>query len=116
MKYMVDGNTHGLAKGLRKAVTDCKTDTEMIRGDDDQRIGISDARILKFLLSRKGALTPLSSNTDEITLITSDTDFAEYCQEFGIPYIKEENPETKNFEEIAERVTEKLRGASTPPE
>jgi len=47
-------------------------------GNEDSRVRISDPKIVKFLESQKGLMT----------LITMDSELAEYCSKFGIPVIR----------------------------
>jgi len=78
MKYMTDANLSGLAKELRKKGIDCETVHKLIMNNEDSRVQIKDPQILKFLRGQD----------KKITLITLDTELAEYCKTFDIPSIR----------------------------
>jgi len=78
MRYMTDAHLSGLAKELRNVGVDCQTVHKLMLGHEDSRVKISDPDIVKFLESQK----PL------VTLITMDSELAEYCSKFGIPVIR----------------------------
>lgn len=78
MKYVTDANVSGLAKELREKGIDCQTIHKLMKGTEDSRIPIRDPEIVKFLREKKGT----------ITLITSDSELSEYCNNDGIPCIR----------------------------
>jgi hypothetical protein len=78
MKYMTDANISGLAKELNAQGIDCQTVHEIMMNKNDTRIQIKDPEIVKFL----------HSQNKKITLITLDTELAEYCRAFDIPCIR----------------------------
>ncbi len=78
MKYMTDANVSGLSKELRERGIDCETVHKLILNSEDSRIKITDPEIIKFLRGKKGS----------ITLITLDSELAEYCSIDGIPCIR----------------------------
>jgi len=78
MRYMTDAQLSGLAKELRAVGVDCQTVHKLMLGHEDSRVKISDPEIVKFLESQKGLMT----------LITMDSELAEYCSKFGIPVIR----------------------------
>ncbi len=78
MKYMTDANVSGLSKELRERGIDCETVHKFILNSEDSRVKITDPEIIKFLRGKKGS----------ITLITLDSELAEYCSIDGIPCIR----------------------------
>lgn len=78
MKYMTDAHLSGLAKELKEKGVDCDTVHKMMLGTEDSRIKISDPEIVKFLAERQGG----------VTLITLDSELAEYCSKLGIPCVR----------------------------
>ena len=100
MKYMVDNNVNGLAKKLKLNEIDCETSTKLIRGDEDSSLSISDPKIFRFLLDAK----------HPITLITADHDLADYCNEFQIPVMLVDKPESPaDFDKLAIELSNKLK-------
>ncbi len=78
MRYMTDAMLSGLAKELRAKGIECETLHKLILGTEDSRISIKDPRILEFLI-----------NSDKsITLITTDSELADYCKLHAIPCIR----------------------------
>ena len=57
---------------------DCQTVHKLMLGHEDSRVKISDPEIVKFLESQKRL----------VTLITMDSELAEYCSKFGIPVMR----------------------------
>ncbi len=78
MRYMTDAHLSGLAKELREKGIDCETVHMMILGNEDSRVSISDPEIVKFL----------AAQSKSVTLITLDSELAEYCSTFGIPVVR----------------------------
>ncbi len=78
MKYMTDANVSGLSKELKAIGIDCDTVHKLILDNEKSQIQITDPEIIKFLRGRKGS----------ITLITLDSELAEYCRIDGIPCIR----------------------------
>jgi hypothetical protein len=78
MKYMTDANISGLSKELKAQGIDCQTVHELMMNSNDTRVQIKDPEILKFL----------HAQNKSITLITLDTELAEYCRAFEIPCIR----------------------------
>jgi hypothetical protein len=78
MKYMTDANVSGLAKELKAHGIDCQTVHELMLNNNDSRVPIKDPEIVKFLRGQD----------KKITLITLDTELAEYCKTFDIPCIR----------------------------
>ncbi len=78
MKYMTDANVSGLAKELRSKGIDCSTIHVLMKETEDSRIPIRDPEIVKFLREKKGT----------VTLITLDSELAEYCSTDRIPCIR----------------------------
>jgi len=78
MRYMTDAHLSGLAAELRSVGVDCQTVHKLMLGNEDSRVKISDPEIVKFLESQKRL----------VTLITMDSELAEYCSKFGIPVIR----------------------------
>ncbi len=78
LKYMTDANTSGLARELRARGIDCDTVHKLILNNEDSRIQIKDPQIISFLRNQ----------AKQITLITLDTELAEYCGIDGIPCIR----------------------------
>ena len=74
---MTDAQVSGLAKELRAKGIDCQTVHYMMKGTEDSRIKITDPEIIQFL-----------SHTKDVTLITLDSELAEYCSRLGIPCIR----------------------------
>ena len=77
-KYMTDAHLSGLAKELRARGIDCDTVHKLILGNERSQESISDPQIVKFLKEKRGS----------ITLITLDTELAEYCAIDSIPCIR----------------------------
>jgi hypothetical protein len=75
---MTDANVSGLAKELRKKGIDCETVHRLMLNSEDSRVQIKDPEIIKFLREQG----------KKITLITLDTELAEYCGIDGIPCIR----------------------------
>jgi len=75
---MTDAQLSGLAKEVRAVGVDCQTVHKLMLGHEDSRVKISDPEIVKFLESQKRSMT----------LITMDSELAEYCSKFGIPVIR----------------------------
>ena len=78
MKYMTDAHLAGLAKELRGKGIDCETVHKLMLGHEDSRESIRDPEIVRFLRTKKGS----------ITLITFDSELAEYCALDGTPCIR----------------------------
>ncbi len=78
MKYVTDAHLSGLANELRKRGIDCQTIHKLMRSNEESQVQIKDPEIFSFLLEKKGGLT----------LITLDTEFAEYCGVGSIPCIR----------------------------
>ena len=78
MKYMTDANISGLFKELRKKGIDCETVHKLMMTHEDSRVQIKDPQIIKFLRDQN----------KKITLITLDTELAEYCKNDDIPCIR----------------------------
>ena len=78
MRYMTDANMSGLATELREKGVDCQTVHKLMLGNEDSRVKITDPEIVKFL----------ASQGESMTLITLDSELAEYCSTFGIPVIR----------------------------
>jgi uncharacterized protein with PIN domain len=78
MKYMTDAHLSGLAREMREKGVDCETVHKMMLGNEDSRVSISDPEIVKFLTRQDG----------RVTLITLDSELAEYCASFKIPVIR----------------------------
>jgi hypothetical protein len=78
MKYMTDANISGLAKEPKKKGIDCETVHKHIMNHEDSRVQIKDPEIIKFL----------QRQDKKITLITLDTELADYCKTFDIPCIR----------------------------
>ncbi len=78
MKYMTDANMSGLARELRAREIDCETVHKLILGNEDSRVKITDPEIIRFLRGREKA----------VTLITLDSELAEYCRIDEIPCIR----------------------------
>lgn len=76
-KYVTDAHLSGLARELRAKGIDCQTIHALVLGNEDSRVKITDPEIVKFLSERGG-----------MTLITLDSELAEYCASFGIPCIR----------------------------
>ena len=76
-RYVTDAHLSGLAKELRQKGVDCRTIHALMLGNEDSRVKISDPEIVKFLSKNKG-----------VTLITLDSELAEYCSTLGIPFIR----------------------------
>ena len=78
MIYMTDAHLSGLAKELREKGIDCRTIHALMLGNEDSRVKISDPEIVRFLSNSHGG----------ITLITLDSELAEYCSTLNIPCIR----------------------------
>ena len=78
MLYMTDAHLSGLAQELREKGVDCETVHKMILGHEDSRVKITDPEIVKYLASNRRA----------VTLITLDSELAEYCSALEIPVIR----------------------------
>lgn len=78
MRYMTDAHLSGLARELRENGVDCQTVHKLMLDHEDSRVKISDPEIVKFLASEHGS----------VTLITLDTELAEYCAKFEIPVVR----------------------------
>ncbi len=78
MRYVTDAHLSGLANELRERGIDCQTIHGLMLGNEHSQVQIKDPEIFKFLLEKKGSFT----------LITLDTEFAEYCGVGGIPCIR----------------------------
>jgi hypothetical protein len=78
MKYMTDAHLSGLAKELQDKGIDCDTVHKLILGSEDSRVSVSDPEIIKFLREK----------SQTITLITLDSELAEYCTIDNIPCIR----------------------------
>ena len=78
MRYMTDAHLSGLAKELRGKGVDCETVHKRMLDHEDSRVKISDPDIVKFL----------SSQARSTTLITLDSELAEYCSKLDIPVIR----------------------------
>ena len=76
-KYMTDAHLSGLAKELKAKGIDCETVHRRMRGNEDSSVKISDPEIVKFLSGKKG-----------LTLITLDSELAEYSAQLHIPCIR----------------------------
>jgi len=75
---MTDAHLAGLAKELKGKGIDCETVHQLMIGSDDSSKTITDPKIFKFLKKQR----------ETITLITMDTELAEYCEDDGIPCIR----------------------------
>ena len=78
MKYMTDAHLSGLAKELRAKGIDCETVHKLMAGNEDSRQSIKDPQIIDYLRSKSSS----------ITLITLDTELADYCKIDKIPCIR----------------------------
>jgi hypothetical protein len=85
---MTDAMLSGLAKELREKGIDCQTVHKMVRGHEDSRVKISDPEIVKFLTSQVGS----------VTLITLDSELAEYCSKFEIPVIRVQDAVSRHIQ------------------
>ncbi len=85
---MTDAHLSGLAKELREIGVDCQTVHKLMLGHEDSRAKISDPAIVKFLESQKRL----------VTLITMDSELAEYCSKFGIPVIRVQDVISKHIQ------------------
>jgi len=90
MKYVTDAHLSGLAKELREKEIDCQTVHQMMLGHEDSRVKISDPEIVKFLVGKKKS----------VTLITLDSELAEYCARFGVPCIRVQDLVARYVESI----------------
>ena len=77
-RYMTDAHISGLAKELKKKSIDCETVHKRMMNHEDSRVQIKDPEIVKFL----------QGQDKKITLITLDTELADYCKTLGIPCIR----------------------------
>ncbi len=75
---MTDAHLSGLARELRSKGIECETVHKMMLGNEDSRVKISDPEIVKYLVGKKKT----------VTLITLDSELAEYCAKFGIPCVR----------------------------
>ncbi len=75
---MTDAHLSGLARELRSKGIECETVHKMMLGNEDSRVKITDPEIVKFLVGKKKT----------VTLITLDSELAEYCVKFEIPCIR----------------------------
>ncbi|MGH9919495.1 MAG: hypothetical protein ACRD6W_11600 [Nitrososphaerales archaeon] len=75
---MTDAHLSGLARELREKGVDCQTVHKLMLDHEDSRVKITDPEIVKFLASKAKSLT----------LITMDSELAEYCSTFEIPVIR----------------------------
>ncbi len=75
---MTDANLSGLAKELRAKGINCETVHRLMLGNERSQERITDPQIVKFLRERRGF----------ITLITLDSELAEYCAINDIPCIR----------------------------
>jgi hypothetical protein len=75
---MTDAHLSGLARELRAKGVECETVHKLMLGHEDSRVKISDPEIVKFLSTKGGSLT----------LITLDSELAQYCSAFDIPVIR----------------------------
>ena len=75
---MTDAHLSGLARELRGKGVDCETVHKLMLGHEDSRVKISDPEIVKFLTSQRGS----------VSLITLDSELAEYCSKFEIPVVR----------------------------
>ncbi len=87
MKYVTDANVSGLAKELKRKGIDCQTIHMLMRGTEDSRIQIRDPEIVKFLKGKNGT----------VTLITLDSELAEYCNSDKIPCIRVQDLVAENI-------------------
>jgi hypothetical protein len=85
---MTDAQLSGLAKELRAKGVDCQTVHKLMRGNENSSVSISDPEILRFLVSQKGSLS----------LITLDSELAEYCSKFEIPVIRVQDLVSKHIQ------------------
>lgn len=97
MRYMTDAHLSGLAKELRGKGVECETVHKMMLGHEDSRVKITDPEIVKFLASKNKS----------ITLITLDSELAEYCSAFDIPVIRVQDV-------VSERIRARPAEAATP--
>ncbi len=75
---MTDAHLSGLAKELRAKGINCETVHKLMLGNERSQERITDPQIVKFLREKEGS----------ITLITLDSELAEYCTTSGIPCIR----------------------------
>jgi uncharacterized protein with PIN domain len=78
MMYMTDAHLSGLARELRTIGVDCETVHKLMLGNERSQERITDPQIVKFLRDKEGS----------VTLITLDSELAEYCGTNGIPCIR----------------------------
>jgi len=78
MKYMTDANVLSCERTLRKKGIDCETVHKLMMNHEDSRVQIKDPQIIKFLRGQD----------KKITLITLDSELAEYCKNDEIPCIR----------------------------
>ena len=93
-RYVTDAMLAGLAKELRTRKIDCETIHKVLLGHEDSRVKISDPKILKYLKEHNGS----------VTLITADSELAEYCSVEGLPCIR-----------VQDIVADYIASASGPP-
>ena len=77
-RYMTDAHLSGLAKELRQKGVDCETVHSRVLGNERSQERITDPQIVRFLAENRGS----------VTLITLDSELAEYCGTMGIPCIR----------------------------
>ena len=78
VRYMTDAHLSGLARELRDKGVDCQTVHKLMRGNERSQERITDPQIVKFLKEKEGS----------VTLITLDSELAEYCSTNRIPCIR----------------------------
>jgi len=88
MRYMTDAHLSGLAKELREKGVECETVHRLMLGNEDSRVKITDPEIVKFLAAKNKS----------ISLITLDSELAEYCSTFEIPVIRVQDLVSKHIQ------------------
>lgn len=78
MLYMTDAHLSGLARELRAKGINCETVHKLMLGNERSQERITDPQIVKFLRGKQAS----------ITLITLDSELAEYCTTNDIPCIR----------------------------
>lgn len=75
------------------------------RGDPDSTKSVKDAEILRYLLEKKYDLSLRVRWDNDIALVTTDKDLAEYCKEFQLPHFLVKKPDKRDeFNEIAAKL------------
>jgi hypothetical protein len=107
MRYITDNMLNGLAKDLTGANIPCETAIRAVRGDEDSSEKLPDAKIFRYLLEKKYAIS-IKKGSESVALISADKDLARYCEEFGLPCVYVQKPGTGEFGKLSRKLIAEL--------